>query len=262
MKNYFAGIDVGASTTKSVVIDNNKKIISYYIKKSGADFKFASEFSFNESLKKANIKKKEIKYIIATGYGRYNVNFANQTKTEISCHAKGSYFYFPRKITIVDIGGQDTKIIKLDKNGKKKSFKMNRKCAAGTGTFLEEIADRLDTSLDKLDSLARKADKNIKLNSFCTVFASTEILQRIKEGESIENMIKGAYDAVIKRILEMDSLQGEVVLTGGVIAHNPIIAEMLKDDFNVKINIPQNPQIIGAFGAALFAIEDLGKTKT
>lgn len=256
MTDYFAGIDVGASTTKSVIIDISKKIISFHITKTGADFKRASEICYNESLKIGSISRDEIKFIISTGYGRYNVNFANQTKTEISCHAKGAYFYFPKAITIIDIGGQDTKIIKLDKNGKRISFKMNRKCAAGTGTFLEEIANRLDTPLNKLDSLARNADKNIKLNSFCTVFASTEILSKIKEGESRENMVKGAFDSVIKRILEMDSLNGEVVLTGGVIAHNSIISEILKNEFNVNINIPSNPQIIGAYGAALFALNE------
>lgn len=254
MNKYFAGIDVGASTTKSVIIDDTKEIISYYIVKSGADFKKASEISFNESLKNADISKEQIKYIISTGYGRYNVDFKNQTKTEISCHAKGAYFYFPKQITIVDIGGQDTKIIKLDKNGKRTSFKMNRKCAAGTGTFLEEIANRLDTPIEELNSLGREADKNLKLNSFCTVFASTEILTKIKEGESKENMVKGAYNAVIQRILEMDSLKGEVVLTGGVIAYNPIIGKLLKNDYDVIINIPPDPQIIGAFGAALFAL--------
>lgn len=256
MKTYYAGIDVGASTTKSIIIDNTKQIIGYHIIKSGADFKRASEISFTESLKKSKISKQDIRYIISTGYGRYNVTFTNKTKTEISCHAKGAYFYFPKEITIVDIGGQDTKIIKLNNYGKRISFKMNRKCAAGTGTFLEEIASRLDTPIKELDSLARKADKNVKLNSFCTVFASTEILSKIKEGESKENMIKGAYDSVIKRILEMDSLNGEVVLTGGVIAHNQIIAELLKHEFGVNVNVPSNPQIIGAFGAALFALDE------
>ncbi|UCC18851.1 MAG: ATPase [Promethearchaeota archaeon] len=193
--------------------------------------------------------------ITATGYGKNKVNFAKRYKTEISCHAKGAYHYFPKKITVIDIGGQDTKVIKLDEDGKIVRFKMNRKCAAGTGAFIEEIAYRLDLPLKELNNLAAKSTSNVPLASFCTVFAKTEILTRIKEGEKIEDMIKSVFGSVIKRIIEMTEIEGVVVLTGGVIAHNKIIGEILKNELNADILIPPYPQFTGAIGAALFALE-------
>lgn len=255
VKLYFAGVDVGAVTTKAVILDEKKALLGFSVRKSGIDFKVSSKRSYQEALRAAKISSSQLSYVIATGYGRYNVPFANDTITEISCHAKGSYFYFPKKITIIDIGGQDTKVIKLNEKGKITGFKMNRKCAAGTGTFLEEIASRMEVPLDDLDKFARKSTKELELSSYCTVFASTEILSKIRAGEPRENMIRGAFNSVIKRVLEMDSLTGEVVMTGGVVAHNPTLVEIMEKDLRIKINLPPNPQIVGAFGAALFALE-------
>ena len=252
---FFTGIDVGASTTKSVIINNQNEIIASSITKSGADFSAAADKVLENSLSKIDIEASDILFVISTGYGRNNVTFRNETKTEISCHAKGSYFYFPRKISIIDIGGQDNKIIKLDDSGKKISFKMNRKRAAGTGAFLEEIAYKLDIPLDKIDSLAKASTKIVELGSFCTVFSSTEILGKIKEGEKTEDLIRGAFRSVIKRLLEMESLEGLVVMTGGVVEHNPFIVDTLLEFCNVEVKIPPHPQTIGAFGAALYARE-------
>jgi predicted CoA-substrate-specific enzyme activase len=252
-KKYFAGIDIGATTTKAVVIDLSKKILGSFVKRSGTDLVSAATDAFNRALENADVIRAAIQAIVATGYGRKNVLFVNDTKTEISCHSIGCYHYFPEAITVVDIGGQDNKIIKLDAGGKRIGFKMNRKCAAGTGAFLEEIAYKLDIPLDHLNSIAEKADKTAEIGSYCTVFTATEILDRIRAGEALDHIVRGLYDSIAKRIIEMDTLTGRVIMTGGVVAHNPIVAELLNARTGIEIEIAPHPQEMGAFGAALFA---------
>ncbi len=254
-KKRFIGVDVGSATTKVVIIEEDSKIISASVIDSGTDLKKSSETCLKDAVKKADISKDALSYIISTGYGRKNVEYSNETKTEISCHGKGAFYYFPKKTTIIDIGGQDNKIIKLDDQGRIINFKMNRKCAAGTGAFLEEIARKLNITIDKMDAIARKATKDIRINSYCTVFASTEILEKIRAGESVEDMVKGAFNSVVNRVLEMESFTENVVVTGGVMEYNPILADILEERLGFKVLIPPRPQIIGAFGAALFAKE-------
>jgi predicted CoA-substrate-specific enzyme activase len=158
---------------------------------------------------------------------------------------------------VVDIGGQDSKIIKLDAQGKRIGFKMNRKCAAGTGAFLEEIAHKLDIPLSDLNDLAQKASKTARIGSYCTVFTATEVLDRIRAGEDIGDIVRGLFDSVAKRILEMDTLTGRVILTGGVVAFNDIVADLLSARTGTKVKIAPHPQEMGAFGAALFAFDAL-----
>jgi len=252
---YFVGIDVGTSYVKSVIINNKKEIVDSFIKRTGTSLGSLSKLVFDSVLLNASISQSAINFITATGFGRDNVNFADSKKTEISCHAKGVYHYFPTKVTIIDIGGQDTKVIKLDEKGKIIRFKMNRKCAAGTGVFLEEIAYRLDIPLSELNSIALKSTNSTPLGSFCTVFAKTEILTRIKEGEKVEDLIKSAFESVIRRVIEMAEFKGTLVVTGGLIAHNNIIREILERETGADVLIPPTPQLIGAIGAALFALE-------
>jgi predicted CoA-substrate-specific enzyme activase len=254
-ESYFAGIDVGTSYIKIVIIDEKNKIIGSFAKRSTADLQKSIKSAFGGAVANADISKSSIKHITSTGFGRTNVSFADSVKTEISAHAKGSYHYFPKKSTIIDIGGQDTKIIKLDSKGKTLGFKMNRKCAAGTGSFLEEIAYKLDIPMDEMNNRASKSKKDAALSSFCTVFASTEILTRIKEGENSEDMVKSAFESVARRVIEMDTLDGTVVMTGGVVAFNDIILKILSKHVGKKIETPPYPQLTGAMGAALFAKE-------
>jgi predicted CoA-substrate-specific enzyme activase len=256
MTDYFMGVDVGAATTKAILIDGNGNILASSVIPSGVDFIKAAEIVRDNVLGKANITIDQLKYIISTGYGRNNVTFANDNKTELSCHAHGAYHYFPESCLIVDIGGQDNKVIKIDSSGKQMSFKMNRKCAAGTGTFLEEIANRLGVPREKMNELAQGADKNLTLNSFCTVFASTEILARIREGESVENMVRGAFNSIVHRVIELGlsgATEENIVMTGGVVQYNPFIVKLLEEQLGTKIKVPPQPQVIGALGAALVA---------
>jgi predicted CoA-substrate-specific enzyme activase len=203
----------------------------------------------------ANAEQKDILMAVSTGYGRKNVTFANDTVTEIGCHAKGCYHYFPTSMTIIDIGGQDNKIIKLDELGRRSSFKMNRKCAAGTGAFLEEMSARLDIPLEDMDGLARKSENMVRLGSYCTVFSATEVLENIRNGKKLPDIIKGVFFSVVRRIMEMDSLTEKVVMTGGVVAHNRYLVNMMEDMIGRSISVPDYPQLSGAIGAALHAME-------
>jgi predicted CoA-substrate-specific enzyme activase len=254
-EKFYCGVDVGAATTKVVLLTSARQIAGQAVVKSGVDFAAASREALELALKSAGTDSGQIKYTVATGYGRNNVPYRSQSKTEITCQAKGCYFYFPKEMTIVDIGGQDSKIIKVRRDGSVLNFKMNRKCAAGTGTFLEEIASRLGLAVDRLEELAEKSSTDVELGSYCTVFTQTEILSKIREGVRIEDLAKGAFKSIVKRILEMDTLAQDVVITGGVVAHNRIVAQILSQKLGKEVGIPPFPQVSGALGAAIIAAE-------
>jgi predicted CoA-substrate-specific enzyme activase len=252
---YYAGIDVGTSYTKAVVIDDKREAVGTFVGRSGADLKGSIDSTIDGALTMAGVNKEAIVHTISTGFGRGNVTFADSTRTEISCHAKGAYHYFPRKLTIIDIGGQDTKIIRVDEKGKVRGFKMNRKCAAGTGTFLEEIGRRLNVPIEEINARATRSTRDAPLGSFCTVFAATEVLTRIKAGESVEDMLRSAFESVARRVLEMGVFEGTIVMTGGVVAYNRILVDIMRKLVGTEILTPPNPQLTGALGAALFARE-------
>ena len=252
---HFAGADVGASRTKVVVINADNRIVGYSVAKSGTDFRVTADRCLTAALAMADLKNDHIAQTISTGYGRKNVSYAQDHRTEISCHGKGCFHYYPYAITIIDIGGQDNKIIKLGDAGKRVSFKMNRKCAAGTGAFLEEMSPRLDIPLSEMNDLAAASTDMVKLGSFCTVFSATEVLENIRSGKRVEDIVKGLFFSVVSRIKEMDAFTEKVVMTGGVVAHNPYLVEMTQALINRPILVPELPQFTGALGAALYAKE-------
>jgi len=256
----YAGVDVGASATKVVLLDADSVLAGKAVIPSGMDFVEASRAAFDTALANAAVQEGDVAFIVSTGYGRKNIGFAHLTKTEIACHARGAYFYFPEAITIVDIGGQDNKIIKLASDGRRLDFKMNRKCAAGTGAFLEEIAGRIGVPIEKMESLARKSTERVEIGSFCTVFSATEILALIRRGVKVPDIVKGAFHSVVKRVTEMDPLAGRVVATGGVVAHNRIVVELLSEAIGSEVMIPPDPQVSGALGAAIYAMENSNKS--
>jgi predicted CoA-substrate-specific enzyme activase len=253
------GVDVGATRTKVAILDSRKNLLGCAVNRSGTDFGATAKACLNAALKSANASAKDIIRAVSTGYGRKNVPFARESKTEIGCHAKGCFFYFPWAITIVDIGGQDNKIIKLDEGGRRLSFKMNRKCAAGTGAFLEEMSGRLNIPLEKMDNLARRSRNMVELGSYCTVFTATEVLEKIRQGKEVPDIVKGLFFSVIKRIMEMDLLTEKVVMTGGVVAHNPFLVEMIQAMIGGEVMVPKYSQFTGAIGAALFAMDESDK---
>jgi predicted CoA-substrate-specific enzyme activase len=256
---YFCGIDIGASAAKLVIIDENRQPVAKALRRSGIDYAQTAEHCLADAASAGGLPREQIAGFLATGYGRDNVPWVNGRMTEIACHGKGAYFHFRNTMTVIDIGAQDSKVIHLDRDGRRTGFKMNRKCAAGTGAFLEEIALRLDLPLAKLNALAERSTKEVALGSFCTVFAATEILEKIRAGEKVEDIVRGAFRSVVKRILEMDTVDGALVMTGGVVAHNPVLAKLIEQLFGKPALVPPDPQHIGAFGAALFALEKTEK---
>lgn len=253
----FVGLDMGASRTKVVVLDASGVLVGHAVKKSGTDFTATAAYCLDSALEMAGSGRGDIVRAVSTGYGRANVAFVTEkTKTEIGCLARGCHHYFSGAITIIDIGGQDNKIIKLNQVGNRSSFKMNRKCAAGTGAFLEEMSQRLDIPLDEMNELASQSDNMIKLGSYCTVFSSTEVLESIRNGKKVSDIVKGIFYSVIKRVLEMDSLTDRVVMTGGVVANNPYIVTMAEEMIGRPVLLPEFPQIAGAVGAALYAMDN------
>jgi predicted CoA-substrate-specific enzyme activase len=257
-RKIFVGVDVGASRTKVAVLDADKRLLGWAIEKSGTDFSATADRCLQTALAMAGAGPGAIAKTISTGYGRKNVSYSDDTRTEIGCHGKGCYHYFPFAITVIDIGGQDNKVIKLDDKGRRLSFKMNRKCAAGTGAFLEEMSPRLDIPLDAMDDLARRSTDMVKLGSFCTVFSATEVLENIRNGRRVEDIVKGLFFSVIKRVMEMDSMTEQVVMTGGVVANNPYLVSMAEELLGRAIRVPEFPHLTGAIGAALYGIEDAG----
>lgn len=257
----YVGLDIGASRTKVAVVDAERRLLGHAVRKSGTDFSVTAAACLDDSLAMAKATRVEIANAVSTGYGRANVEFVTaQTKTEIGCLAKGCYHRFPEAITVIDIGGQDNKIIKIDRDGRRSGFKMNRKCAAGTGAFLEEMSARLDIPLEEMDGLARQSTEMVKLGSYCTVFSATEVLENIRYGKKVTDIVKGIFYSVISRVLEMDSPTERVVMTGGVVAHNPYIVEMAEEMIGRSILLPELPQLAGAFGAALYALDGKGET--
>jgi predicted CoA-substrate-specific enzyme activase len=251
----FCGVDVGASSTKLILIGSDRHVRGRAIRRSGVDYTATARACFAEAASAAEAEVERVRRTVSTGYGRRNVDFADDTRTELTCHGVGCFHHYPRAITIVDIGCQDNKIIRLDDSGRRVDFKMNRKCAAGTGAFLEEIALRLDIDLDELERLASSTSSAVRLNSFCTVFASTEILSHLRRGEDLAGLARGAFVSVVSRVTEMDRLVGEVVLTGGVVAHNPTTAEIFAERLGGEVKVPPYPQFTGALGAALTALQ-------
>jgi len=251
----FAGIDVGASATKVALIDAAGALAGMAVLPSGMDFAEAARLGLEEALGSAGASSADVVRAVSTGYGRKNVGVAGAAKTEIACHARGAHFFFPEAITVVDIGGQDNKIIQLDAAGNRLDFKMNRKCAAGTGAFLDEIARRIGVRIEEMEALAQQSAQRVEIGSFCTVFSATEILALIRRGVLVPDIVKGAFRSVVKRVTEMDPLEGTVVATGGVVAHNPTIVALLSEAIGTEVRTPPHPQLAGAYGAALYAMD-------
>jgi predicted CoA-substrate-specific enzyme activase len=249
------GVDIGASATKLVLLNRAGDVVSRVVRPSGVDYRATARACLQEGLENAGVGA-HVTHTVSTGYGRRNVDFSGRSVTEIHCHGVGSFHLSGGPATVIDIGGQDNKVIRIDAQGKRVDFRMNRKCAAGTGAFLEEIALRLDLPLARLDGLARAAKETARLSSFCTVFAKTEVLAHLRAGVPVESIVRGAYESVVSRALEMAPLEGRVVLTGGVVAHHPTVASLLSERVGMDVFVPPHAQHVGALGAALLALLD------
>lgn len=256
---YAAGVDVGSTQTKAIIIDEDGSIVGRSLIDTGANVVKAAESSFVIALAEGGIDEEEVEYIIGTGYGRYRVTFGNSQVTEISCHGRGAVHLFPETRTVVDMGGQDTKAIAVNANGEITDFCMNDKCAAGTGRFLGAAADALDIPLDDLGPVSLKSTKPVKISTTCTVFAESEILAWIGKGKKIEDILWGVHKSIAARsagLMRRVGINDEITFTGGV-TRNVGMVKALEDRLDKHLNISDDCHYMGALGAALFALDSV-----
>jgi len=252
----YVGIDAGASATKAVIVGKEGNIVSYAVVASGINFKASSEEALRRVVESSGSNLNDILYTVSTGYGRALVK-AESTSSEIVCVSRGVCRLFPSVRTIIDVGGQDSKAIRIAENGRVLDFVMNDKCAAGTGRFLEVMSSILGRPIEELSRLHFESSKPIKISSTCTVFAESEVISQISQGSEIQDVIAGLHEAVAERIYNMSSRIGfgkDVAVTGGV-AKNRGFVNALSKRMGLTPLLPEEPQIVCAYGAALAAVK-------
>jgi predicted CoA-substrate-specific enzyme activase len=258
-----AGCDIGSLTAKAVILQDGKITASEVILAMAQPEKSAVDV-MKRALETAGIKMEDIEYCVGTGYGRKHIPFVNSLESEIACHGRGAVWQVPSARTVVDIGGQDAKAIRVDEKGNVERYVYNDKCASGTGRFLEIIADSLDIKLDDMGALSGRSTEKLTLSNQCVVFAETEIISLVNEGKEIADIISALHQAVANRAASLARgilVEPDAVMTGGV-AKNSGMFGALERALGVKLHRVDHPQINGALGAALFAadkINDSGK---
>ena len=256
---YVLGVDSGSTSTNAVIMDKNKKIIAHDVIRTGAKSMESAEKVLESVLKKANLKKEDLSLIVSTGYGRVSIVYADESVTEISCHGKGAHYFNPSIRTILDIGGQDSKAIKLNEKGEVIDFVMNDKCAAGTGRFLEMMAKTLEISIGELGPISFNSKENIEITSMCSVFAESEVISLIAQNKEKSDIANGVHNAIASKsysLLKRVGFEKEFMMTGGV-AKNPGVVKAVEDKIGSKLYICEEPEIVGATGAALYALEKI-----
>ncbi|MBI4722212.1 MAG: 2-hydroxyglutaryl-CoA dehydratase [Candidatus Stahlbacteria bacterium] len=258
----FAGLDVGSLVTKAVILGNGD-ILSYSIEDSRSNPLKSAKRALDKALNSSWIGREALSFIVGTGYGRVALDFVDKTVTELTCHARGAYFLNPNVRTLIDIGGQDSKVIKLDKDGNMSDFAMNDKCAAGTGRFLEVMAHALEIELEKLGEVSLNSSTPCLVNNTCTVFAETEVISLTASGSKKEDISAGLHQAIASRVGNMAKklgIESEILFVGGV-SKNLGMRTALEEFLGIKFtSIEQDPQIVGALGAALIG-KDLFEKK-
>jgi predicted CoA-substrate-specific enzyme activase len=253
---YVIGIDIGSAFSKAVVMAKSE-IISYHVTPSGGDYKLTAERVATEALTKAKLSFKDIDYTVATGYGAANVSFSHQVTSDISCQGRGVFYLFPSARTVIDIGGQFTRVFKLDERGRATAFLQSEKCAAGSGRFLQIIARVLQISLEDIGDLSMKSKKRVDFNTGCAVFAESEAVSRIAEGAAKEDILAGLHRtlaAKIQTMVERLGIEPDCAVVGGG-AKDIGLVRNIEEGLACKLLVPDEPQIVAALGAALLAGE-------
>ena len=254
---YSGGVDVGSTQTKAIILDENRQIVGRSLINTGAYVTQAADRAFREAAADAKINADQVSYVVGTGYGRYKVTFGNAQITEISCHARGANLLFPKTRTVIDMGGQDAKGIRVDENGAVRDFVMNDKCAAGTGRFLSNAAETVGVSLDEIGPISLKAKKQVRLSTVCAVFVESDIMSYLAEGKTVEDILGGVHSAIAARTIALVrrvGIEPEVAFTGGV-SRNVGMVKALEEKLGFPVNVCEDSHYIGAIGAALFALE-------
>jgi predicted CoA-substrate-specific enzyme activase len=257
MSGYYAGIDSGSTTTNAVIMDNKKQILASSTIPTGVQIMESANRALEEALLKADINRKQISRTVTTGYGRAGISFREKEVTEITCHAKGAFFLNPAVRTVIDIGGQDSKVIRLDENGTVYDFVMNDKCAAGTGRFLELMSQSLGLTMEEMGTRGIDTKEDIVISSMCSVFAQSEVVSLIASGKRVEDIIHGLNRSIAAKVLSLAGrkvLEREWMMTGGV-ARNAGVVNAVEEKLGGKVIVPDEPEICGAIGAALVAID-------
>ncbi|HET7010259.1 MAG TPA: acyl-CoA dehydratase activase [Anaerolineales bacterium] len=255
--SFAAGVDVGSTQTKAVVLNEQGEIVARALIDTGANVVSAAENAFLESLKQSGVEEQEVAYVVGTGYGRYRVTFGNTQVTEISCHGRGAVHMFPHTRTVLDMGGQDTKAIRVGPTGEILDFCMNDKCAAGTGRFLGAAATALEIPLSDLGATALQAERPVRISTTCTVFAESEVLSWLGKGKKVEDILLGVHQSIASRsvgLLRRVGIESELTFTGGV-AKNIGMIEVLNQALGLSVNVSTDSHFMGAIGAALFALD-------
>jgi predicted CoA-substrate-specific enzyme activase len=254
---YGAGVDVGSTQTKAVIVDEACRIVGRSLIATGANVTRAAEHAFDAARESIGMPRDAVGYVVGTGYGRYKVTFGDAQITEITCHARGAQSLFPATRTVIDMGGQDTKAIKVGPDGSVVDFSMNDKCAAGTGRFLSAAADVTGVGLDEIGERALMAKAPVRLTSVCTVFVESDIMSYLAQRKTVEDILGGVHKAIATRTMALVRRVGverEVTFTGGV-SRNVGMVRALETVLGAPINVSPEGHFMGALGAALFALE-------
>jgi predicted CoA-substrate-specific enzyme activase len=257
---YFAGIDLGSTMTKIVIVDDSESIVATVAHHTGAEHRRLANRVMEEALGKAGLAINDIDFVMATGYGRINVPFADRQITELSCHARGVASFFPNVRLAIDIGGQDAKGLKIS-DGKLMDFVMSDKCAAGTGRFLEVISAALGLRIEDLGEIHSRSTQKVSISSVCTVFAEQEVINQLSAGAALEDVVAGLHDAIATRTARMVrrlKVEPDVVFTGGV-AKNAGVVQALSENLGCPVFVPDDPLLSGAIGAALLGKDQIEK---
>lgn len=254
---YGGGVDVGSTQTKAIVLSEDRQIAGRALINTGANVSMAADRAFRQAVADAKIEPENVAYVVGTGYGRYKVNFGNAQITEISCHARGANLLFPKTRTVIDMGGQDAKGIRIGEQGDVKDFVMNDKCAAGTGRFLSNAAETVGLSLDKIGPVSLGAKKPVRLSTVCAVFVESDIMSYLAEGKTVPDILGGVHSAIAARtvaLVRRVGIEPEIAFTGGV-SRNIGMVKALEEKLGYPVNVCDDSHYIGAIGAAVFALE-------
>jgi predicted CoA-substrate-specific enzyme activase len=262
---FAAGVDVGSTQTKAVILaagegdSESPRIVARAVVDTGAHVSRAAERAFHAACREAGLDPREIGLVVGTGYGRYKIAFGHAQVTEISCHARGAHFVLPETRTVIDIGGQDAKVIRVGPEGEVRDFVMNDKCAAGTGRFLANAAEVLGLRLEEIGPLSLQATDPVKLTTVCTVFVESDILSYLAQGRRPEDILRGVHLAIARRTVSLARripIEPAVTFTGGV-ARNVGMVRALEEVLGLSIHVSPESHFMGALGAALFALDRL-----
>jgi predicted CoA-substrate-specific enzyme activase len=254
---FGAGVDVGSTQTKAIIVDESRRVVGRSLIETGANVVRAANEAFRLACEEAGLARGEIGCVVGTGYGRFKVTFGDTQITEITCHARGAHALFPGTRTVIDMGGQDTKAIKVAPDGSVGDFAMNDKCAAGTGRFLSAAADVMSMSLDEIGPVSLRAVDPVRLTSVCAVFVESDILSYLAQKRTVEDVLGGVHRAIAARTMALVrrvGVEDEVTFTGGV-SRNAGMVRALEEVLGRKVNVSAEGHYVGAIGAALFALE-------